>query len=578
MFLDTHCHRPGRLARASLWAILLVAGLATPIQAANPRDDLLRLVPDDVGFCLVVTDVRGQAKQFRELDWVKAFEKSPLTQKMAQAPEARKLIRLKEQLEKRLKVPLARLRDDIFGDAVIFAYKPGPPGQPDQDQGLLLLWARDPRLLAKVIDVLNADLKERQERLHHKVKYFRRLEARGTSNYYYLNGSTLVFSFQESMLQQVIDRSLNEKIRTADSRVLAQLRRLGFDKALAVLWFNPRAFDLHVKKSIEATKGLEAVIGQALLRYWQALEGAGLALVVSKNIELKLAVRARTDKLPAAIRRFFDEPTRPSKLWNRFPSNALFAFAGQIDATALAQFLGEFIPAKTRKSFLADLNRSLDAGFGLQIKDILPQIGPDIGLCVTSPRDKETLFPYLTMALRVHPGPKKPHVDQALFNGLNSLALLAVLSYNSSTKTDSLRLKSVMQEQIEVKYLENDKLFPAGFKPAFALKEGYLLLTTSPEAVREFKKTNGVSASSSAGALLLRISLKEWKQFLGNRRKALIDYASARDKIAREKASQQMDAFLWALGLFDHLELHQRTGSGQVTWTLTMHPAVASKK
>ena len=45
--------------------------------------------------------------------------------------------------------------DDILGDAVVFAYVPGPQDHPEREQGLCLLWARQPDRLSGLIAKLN---------------------------------------------------------------------------------------------------------------------------------------------------------------------------------------------------------------------------------------------------------------------------------------------------------------------------------------------------------------------------------------------------------------------------------------
>src|SRR5262249_29409663 len=147
--------RKGRGQRLYLlWPIAccLAAWLALPSRAATPppRENLLQLVPNDVGFCMVVSDLREHSKQLRDAPWVKALRESPLGRKIAQSPEAKKLKELENQLLEKLGVGLDRLRDDILGDAVVFAYWPGPPGKPKEERGVILLWARDPKLLAQV--------------------------------------------------------------------------------------------------------------------------------------------------------------------------------------------------------------------------------------------------------------------------------------------------------------------------------------------------------------------------------------------------------------------------------------------
>jgi hypothetical protein len=575
--LSRPSHRAaGFFTRAVACALAACAGLAAPASAAGPRDSLLGLVPEDAAFCLIIQDLRVQAEKLQASAWIKSIAQSDFAQELLKTPEARKLLALKEHVEKRLKTSLDRIRDDILGDAVVLAYRLGPPDKPDQDQGLVLLWARDARLLSQVIDILNGDVKEVQVRVHKDVKYSRRLEANGHANFYYLEGPLLAFSTQEEMIRQVIDRLLERKAK-GDSRaggfLVEQLQRLGADKALAVVLVNPRAFDAHIRKSMASAKDAAAYLYQPFFRYWQALEGVALSISIPEDFEIKLAVKANPEKLPAALRRFLTQATRPSELWARFPPNALVAMAGRIDAVAFAEFLGEFLPAEARRAMSAQVNQALEASLGLNLtQDILPNIGPDLGLCVTTPEDNKTLIPHMIGALRVQPGSKKEKVDKALFNGLKSLAFMGVLAYNAGTKSSPLKLSTAMQDEVEVKYLENDKLFPAGLKPAFALKEGYLLLASTPEAIRTFGKSRETEKHSQ-DVPLLRASLKSWSTFLKNRREALIAYLTGKDGLDEETATRQVDSLVWGLSLFDRLELSQRTGAGMVTWTLRVVPA-----
>ena len=81
----------------------------------------------------------------------------------------------------------SQLRDDILGDAIVAAYRPGPPGKPDEEQGILLLRARNATLLASLIDRFNeaqkksGDLIKLEEREYQGVKYYLRVDARTRS-------------------------------------------------------------------------------------------------------------------------------------------------------------------------------------------------------------------------------------------------------------------------------------------------------------------------------------------------------------------------------------------------------------
>jgi hypothetical protein len=567
-----------RFIVAAIMAAL--AWLAEPVRAAGPRDDLLALVPEDVGFCLVVSDLREHMAQLRDVPWVKALRDSPLARVVSQSPEATKLRAVEDQVKKQLQVGFDRLRDDLVGDAVVFAYRPGPPDKPEQEQGIVLIWARDVKLLAKVIDLLNAKVKEPERREYKGVAYRCRVDGRGHATYYYVNDHLVVFSAHEAMVRQVIERELARKQNTRDKAapfLVEQLRRLGADKALVALWVNPRAFEAHIRKNVEAAKGPQAFVFRTFMRYWQALDGAALAISVHKEVEIKLAARARTDKLPAAVQRFLNEPTKRSEMWDRFPTDALVAGAGRIDVLAFGEFIGDFLPPQARDAFRVSMSRGLDAAFGLDFaKDVAPYLGPDWGFCITAPTDKKTLIPALTLALRVQPGPKKIAVDRAVVNSLNTFALMAVWSANQADPSARLKLRTAMQDKVEVKYVES-KAFPTGFRPAFALKDGYVLLTSFSDAIQKF--TKGTPASAASGDVpLLRVSLRAWGKFLTERRERLAGYLAEQDKISKEKAGQQLEALILALGLFDQLELTQQTGSGQVTWTLTLRAAESVKK
>src|SRR5438128_10646321 len=106
--------RPVGTRRLCLAALLLIA-FALPVRAGLPRDDLLRLVPEDVGFCLVIQDLRGHSDAFLRSPFTKKWWESPIGKAISSAPEHKKLIEFEAQLKQGLGVTWAQLRDDIFG-------------------------------------------------------------------------------------------------------------------------------------------------------------------------------------------------------------------------------------------------------------------------------------------------------------------------------------------------------------------------------------------------------------------------------------------------------------------------------
>src|SRR5207302_9740502 len=123
-------------------------------------------------------------------------------------PEAQQLGGLEELLKQHLGIDWPTLRDDIFGDAVVVAYRPAAPGRPDQEQGMIALRAAQPKRLADLVDRFNAlqkqtgELKELETLKHQGATYHRRVHAKNT-HYYHLRGPLLVVAGSEGMLREV---------------------------------------------------------------------------------------------------------------------------------------------------------------------------------------------------------------------------------------------------------------------------------------------------------------------------------------------------------------------------------------
>lgn len=568
---------------------LVFAWLWLPVvsQAAHPREEILPLVPDDVGFCLLLQDVRPQLEAFLGSDFFQKFQASPLGQKLGQSEEIRKLAEMEKIFKTYLQVDFATLRNEIFGDAVVFAYRPGPPGKPELEQGLFLVRARDPALLTRLLERLNqlqkqsGELKEVERRTHRGVEYFARVELKKVQ-FYFLRGPVLAFATQEEIMRQVIELD-SRPPGNRSSQALVQLRQLGVEDRLAMLWINPRAFEPGLQQKTATAEGPEATVLQTILNHWKALEGAALWASVEKNaLGVGLVVQARPEQLSPLVRKVFEGKSRPSILWRSFPENALLAVAGQVDMVALVEFMGQFLDEPARRNLNETVVRQVSAVLGKNLsRDVLPCLGPDWGLCVLSPAStqEKTGLPEVLVALRVRSGDQDPPVDRALVEGLNVFATLAVLGYNSKHK-DPMALRTVRQDQVEVRYLVNDTGFPPGLKPAFALKNGFLVLATSPEAVRRFTVTSPAEESGEGIGEIpwLRLSLRDLAGFLKDRRSMIVPWLAANKQLAPEEAERRLDRLVSQLQLFERLELTQRISPGRLALTLRLKTGPALQK
>jgi hypothetical protein len=281
--------------------------------------------------------------------------------------------------------------------------------------------------------------------------------------------------------------------------------------------------------------------------------------------------------LSPGARRFLAAATKPSALWRLFPDDALLAAAGRFDAAAFEEVLGEFLTPEARTVLRDGLERFIGAALDKDVvKDVLPCLGPDWGLCLTAPASADkTWVPGAVFAVRLRPGDKPPLIDRAVLSAVNTFALLAVLDYNGK-HTDRVSLKTEMQDQIEVKYLSNDQRFPPGFRPAFALKDGYLVLASSPEGIRRF---GTMTAAAPEGELpLLRVSLKALARYLEAHRRPLTAALAEQKKDKPDETERHLDGVLQVVRLFDRLEVSQRPADGQLTLTLRVWTAQPLKK
>ncbi|MFL5242338.1 MAG: hypothetical protein ACJ8FY_09545 [Gemmataceae bacterium] len=569
--------RPLKGAVHAFLALSAVCLIIPSALAATPREELLRLVPDDVAFCVVLQDLRDHAARLQKSPFLEQFSKTPLAKFLESSKDLEKLFFLDTILKENLGVNSSKLLEDIFGDAAVFAYRPGPSGQPETEQGLFLVRSRDEKALSDLIERLNAvqkqsgDVKEISPRIHKGVTYQRRLEKKG-ENFYWQRGPLLAVSTQEAMLHQVIDLDRSE--RSAKEPFLAnQFRQLGADKQLLAFWLNPRAFQEEIKRKAVGNSA-EATGLRTYLSYWQALEGIALTVDLQDDLVITVAARARPDGLPASARRFFAEAGKPTELWRRIPSDALLGAAGRVDVLAFAEAVAEFLTPEMRQTAKQKLDRSVSAAWDKDLlKDILPCLGPDWAFYVAFPPDNDkNWFPHMVAAYRVTPGSKDPPIDKTILEGLTSLARLGVLAYNAqadSEKEGTLQLKTTKQDGVLVYYLTGSSRFPPGFQPAWGLRDEFLILASSPDAIGQFRSKDDKALSTKTGEIpILKLSITETCRFLKVRREPLVAFLAEKNQLAKEVVAQQLDALVAVLQIFDWVEVTQLPGEGQAVLTL----------
>jgi hypothetical protein len=76
----------------------------------------------------------------------------------------------------------------------------------------------------------------------------------------------------------------------------------------------------------------------------------------------------------------------------------------------------------------------------------------------------------------------------------------------------------------------------------------------------------------------LRISFKDWRGYLRERREPIVQFLAENQKLSRESAERQLDGLLAGIQFVERIELRQRVAPRQVIFTFSVQTAQALKK
>lgn len=570
-------------ARFALYAVGFLFGVwGGTALAAQPRDELLRIVPEDTTFTLLIQNLAEKSKALDESPFMKELDKTPLGKILLRThdPETEKQI---GQLLADFGLTPEQLVFDLFGDAVVLAFRDRDETKKDATEAMVfMLHARDPKLLAKVVERINAyeqksgELKEVVGGEYQKRAYSRRVKTNPEEGdeFYFLSGSVFVFSTSEPMLRTAIDRDLKEPAVKKQKPALAErFERLGVEKSLVVWWMNPRAFDREFQALVERAQGIEKTMLAQFSQIWKGFDGVAVHFDYHDSFEFGAMVSIDKARLPKSAQPFFAEVGKPSALWQVIPENALFALATRIEGSSLLEMISGLFDAAHRQqveSAVLDLLRVLRPE---QLRMLPRGLGPDVGFWVFDPLEdpkKKIWVPQMLLAIKLRSGSEGTESGENLQMSFGLLAGFArLLNGNISV---------VSSKEEEVTYLIYDRGFPSGFRPAFGSKAGYFLLSASPESIRNFTPPKHPEVKEESEVPFLRVSLKSWKKFLGDHRDSMAQFiAQGNGDLAKEIASQ-LDQFIENLGVFDRLEVVQKNRPDAIGIVVRLKTAQALRK
>jgi hypothetical protein len=564
-----------------LLLLVLLAGL--PARAADrPADTLLKLVPADAAVVVVVRDLRGHTTRLAESPFAAWFARSPLGKHLGGDDGLKKLAETQNVLAGMLGVTAEQLRDDVLGDAVVFAFTPGPPDKPEADRSLLLIKPKTPAVLAGMlakidqVQVAGGELSAVTLRTHAGKTYTRREKKAGGAEFHTLIDGVFAFSGDEAAVTGVLDRLVAPPASTPAATSLAKLNA---GQSLITVWLAPRAFDAaFAAKASSATTPHDRHGPTVAASIWKGLTDAAVLLDLDEDLKLTLVARFDPATLPAAIRPFALPALGPNALASVVPDSAVLAVLGKVKADPFLALADTLTPPTVTPRPREQLDRDLGPIVGKdKLPAVLEALGPDWGFWAVAPEKGGGWAPEWTLAVKVGPGkPGQTDPVKAILAAADAAAQFIRVGYNQA-HADQIELREETVGGVTVKSLANPIKFPAGFRPAYAMKGGYFVVASSPEVVGKFQSPSEAATPAEADAVV-KLSASRLRSYLSEHKEAVAAaYAEFAGKSVAEVRST-LDQLLAVLEPFDAADVRLTSKDNVTRLTLRLKTVKPLKK
>lgn len=561
-------------------SLILMIAFAGPL-AAQPVDDLLKHVPSGTAVCFVVRDLSGRIQQLNESPFANWFENTAFGKRILANVDMQKPEEFEKQLKELFGLTPGELIRDVFGDAIVFAYTPGPAGKADRDRGLILVKPKKPDVAARVLARLDEIQKQGGELIsvaeveHGGVAYTVRKKKDGGTEAYRLHEGVLAFASDEASLKSYLDW---QTTKGKPAGVAASLARLKANDSFITIWFDPRAFDDAFREKVKASETVhDKVMAGLFAGIWSAVDDFALHADITDRLAVRVSARFAKERLPVAANGMLPFQAGQTPLWNAIPPDAIFAIAGRFAVAAAFNRADQLAKAANQAAPSAEVTKSIAGAFNKEKwPAVVEAIGPDWGLWITAPERTDMWSPDWTFVLRVRPdASKKVDTEAAFLGGIESAAHISKMAYNSS-HADQIELKEVTVAGQKVRMFVGEKL-PPGVRPSFAVKGGYFVFASSPERIAKFEPPAG-DAGTAIESTLIRISGSGLRAYLTRHADSVAAaIASEKDRpVAEMKLA--IGLLIESLEPFDKLELMAGQEADVTRLSLVLTPAKPLKK
>ena len=572
------------MSRFAVTSIALLAASASPA-VAGPRDELLRVAPPDAALVIVVQNGREHFRNLSQSPFVKWVPSTAIGKKLLDSAEIKQLRESAAMIFRELDTTPELLIDDVLGDAIAFAYSPAPPDRPNDERAVVLVRPRKPESLQKLLDKVNAlqtksgELRAVNRKEHAGAAYFERQKPEGASEFYCFRGDLFAFSTSESDIKAFIDRDKAAPPASEKTpELVARMQRLGVADAAGVILINPRPLDAEVKARIAAAKPAEKRFLERFAEVWAALDTAAVYLELDANLEVGVSLRFHPDKLPADAKKWLTGLGEGSSAARLIPKDALFGVAGHIRATELIDLLASLAPVEEGKPGVKEwIAQTLGPVVGRdKLPLVLDALGPNWAVWAEA-SVKNSFLPTLVAAVEIS-GDGEARVKAESAGAALEFGFLMARRHNAKHADQIERRKRDRPDRLVIKSLVNEKGFPPGLRPSFAIMNGYLVLATSPEAIKQFE-VPAADKRQPGDTTLAKFSGTRTREYLQMHGPRLAKFLSEMGTVGDEKKTREMlETLADVLELIDSVEVITRPDENGLRIAVRIKPIMPLKK
>lgn len=579
-----HSMATGRAPRWALVSILTLSiSAARTFSDASATEEIFRVLPNDIGACLVIEDVAhyyelgSQSKLAERLEGLESF------QNWKSSPTYKSFEVLVASLPAYFGISNSDLIRDIFGQSVVLAFRPPTPAQPPT--GIVLCRAAREEILKKVVDWICAPTPFRQvsQHRHRNVPFVERVEFGARHDFVVRLGSVVAISDKRDAIEKVIDVSLDGGSLSEETEFRNMRAAVG-EGAVVQLLLSTRALKTLLERAVTESGSAGHVVSALLANAWSALDWAAVSLRIGDPIELSLYASIDPNRLDESFRIWPDLFAQRLEFWERVPAEAMAAAATQMDFRALASWLCSLADD------VPELREGLEAVAGLvgglNVDELLARMGPEVGAValVASTGDMQVVAEVELLSEDAPTLAGLPLPQAIELVALRPMLLLYSLDHNRQFD-DVTRVTTQQVGTLRLHSLVGSRCLPPWLEPTVAVSDQRMYFASSPEAILARQSTPAESFPQSAAARRIRHALGEdavLKGFL-NVAKLRAYTASHQKELASRIAeqipneegavSQKIDDVSSILSFVDYLTLSTSTSGNVRKWTLAAFPA-----